>query len=302
MWKSVLKSVFVFTLIITLVLSNAHSALAARTGGRIGGGSFRAPSRSYSVPRGGGYSGGGYGYGGGFGFPFLIPFFGFGGGFGGLFTILIFFAIANFLVRSFRNIAGDEEISGYGSTKVSVAEVQVGLLSSARYLQQELNELADKADTGTASGRAMVLQESTLALLRHPEYWVYGASVSTQSSLEAAEAKFNQLALGERSKFTEETLTNFNAQVKQAISTEKGELVKTESGEYILVTLIIGAEGKLDLPTINGSEDLQQALRQIGSVGAERLLAVEVLWTPQAEGDTLTTDDILAQYPNLKLV
>jgi uncharacterized membrane protein len=32
------------------------------------------------------------------------------------------------------------------------------------------------------------------------------------------------------------------------------------------------------------------------------LLAVEVLWTPQAEGDTLTTNDILAEYPNLKLV
>jgi uncharacterized membrane protein len=26
------------------------------------------------------------------------------------------------------------------------------------------------------------------------------------------------------------------------------------------------------------------------------------LWTPQAEGDTLTSDDLFAEYPDLKLV
>ncbi|MBD0389378.1 MAG: DUF1517 domain-containing protein, partial [Nostoc sp. C3-bin3] len=34
----------------------------------------------------------------------------------------------------------------------------------------------------------------------------------------------------------------------------------------------------------------------------ERLLAIEVLWTPQAENDTLTSDDVLANYPDLRLV
>jgi uncharacterized membrane protein len=27
-----------------------------------------------------------------------------------------------------------------------------------------------------------------------------------------------------------------------------------------------------------------------------------VLWTPQAEGDTLSSDDVLAEYADLKLV
>lgn len=304
MWKSVLKTVFVFSLIISLIIGNADSALAARSGGRIGGGSFSAPSRSYSVPSRG-YSGGGYGYGGGgFGFPFLLPFFGFGGGFTGLFTILIFFALANFLFRSFQNITGGEEVSALDDTKVSVAEIQVGLLASGRYLQEELNQLAEKADTGTVSGRVLVLQEASLALLRHPEYWVYGATESTITNWEAAEAKFNQLSLTERSKFAEETLTNVNEQIRQVTSFQRGDLVKQgqELGEYILATIIVGVTGKLELPKINSSEDLKTALNQIASVGGDRLLAVEVLWTPQAEGDTLTTDDILAQYPNLKLV
>jgi uncharacterized membrane protein len=312
--KSLLKSLLALGLVVTLVFGNANSALAARSGGRIGGGSFRAPSRTYSPSPGGGYSSPGYGYGyggGGIGFPFLFPFFGIGGGFGGLFTLLIFIAVANFLVRSFRNVAagGDETASGYGSSKISVGKVQVGLLSSARELQKELNAIAMHADTSTADGQITVIQEASLALMRHPEYWVYGATESQQSAIESAEAKFNQLALAERSKFSSETLSNVNNQLRQASPTaliegSNGQLaeIADDSREYIVVTLLVGVQGNLNLPQINESEDLRQALQQIGGIGSDRLLAVEVLWTPQAEGDTLTSNDILAEYPNLKLV
>jgi len=300
-----------------LWLGNAGEAMAARSGGRIGGGSFSAPSRSYSSPRGGGYSGGsygggyrgGYGYGGGgFGFPFLLPFVGYGGG--GLLSILVFLAIASFIVRSLQSAGvGTEE--GYGdSSTVAVAEVQVGLLANARELQPELNRLAMTADTSTASGRAKVLQEATLALLRHPEYWVYGTTNSQKASLEAAEAKFNQFSLTERSKFTDETLTNVDNVIdNQSPKILEGEiedgaiqLKAGDTGEYIVATVIVGATGNLDLPKINGTDDLRNSLQQIGSLGSDRLLAVEILWTPQAEGDTLSSDDILAYYPNLKLV
>jgi uncharacterized membrane protein len=315
-FKPLLKSLLVFGLIFTLVLGNAGNALAARSGGRIGGGSFRAPSRTYSPPSGGYRSpGGGYGYGygypgGGIGFPFLFPFFGIGGGFGGLFGILIFFALANFLVQTFRRVgeAGDNDVPGYSNPKISVGRVQVGLLAGARGLQKELDELGRTANTGSAVGRAQVLQESTLALLRHPEYWVYGAAQSQQTALEAAEAKFNQLALAERSKFTEETLSNVNDQLREGTSQASlpgsgGQIVATEApGEYIIVTILVGTEGKLELPKINSSDDLRQALRQIGGISSDRLLAVEILWTPQAEGDTLTSDDLMAEYPDLKLV
>ena len=226
-----------------------------------------------------------------------------------MFTILIFLALANFLVQTFRRVGSGGESSelGYSNPKVSVARVQAGLLSQARSLQAELDEIARTADTGSAAGRAQVLQETTLALLRHPEYWVYGAAQSQQSALEAAEAKFNQLALGERSKFTSETLSNVNNQLRQAsdsLPAAGGQLSTEvrEPGEYIVVTIVVGTEGNLQLPAINSTEDLRQALRQIGGISSDRLLALEVLWTPQAEGDTLTTDDMLAEYPDLKLV
>jgi uncharacterized membrane protein len=53
---------------------------------------------------------------------------------------------------------------------------------------------------------------------------------------------------------------------------------------------------------VNNSQDLRQAISQIGSIGSDRLLGVEVLWTPQANGDVLSKEDVLIQYPTLKIV
>jgi uncharacterized membrane protein len=65
---------------------------------------------------------------------------------------------------------------------------------------------------------------------------------------------------------------------------------------------VVASLGRSELSTVNDSVEMRQVLQQVGAIGSDRLLAIEVLWTPQAEGDTLTTDDILAAYPNLKLM
>ena len=322
-WRPLLRPLLVFSLIATLIFGNAGSALAlGRGGGRIGGGGFSVPSRTYTGRPAPSY-GGGYYPGGGIGVPLVWgPIF-FGGGAGGLFTILMFLSLASFIVRSFRatqseDFSGSDRNLGYGAAApvVSVAKVQVGLLSSARSLQADLERLAKTADTGSKEGLTEALQETTLALLRHPEYWVYGGSQSAQYRLEAAEAQFNRLALAERSKFSEETLSNVNRQLRQVESTpaalaitDAGEQMTTQQpveiqpqGEYIVVTLLAATLGKLDLPVVNSTEDLRRALSQMGSVSSDRLLALEILWTPQVEGQTLSSDEMVAEYADLRLV
>jgi len=292
-WKRLFKSIVLVSLALIFVFADASDALARRSGGRIGGGGFGSPSRSAPSQGNRGGPGGGIG-----GLPFLLPFFGFGG-FGSIFTILIFFAIANFLVRSFQNagFGGGNGGVATANPKVTVAKTQVGLLADAKDLQTELNQLAQRADTGTSSGRAQVLQEATLALLRHPEYWVYSKTESNVAQLESAEAEFNRLALSERSKYSDETLSNVESQFHR----RQSEVGSDETpAEYIVVTILAGVQGKLNLPDIKNANDLRQALRQLGSTGSENLLAVEVIWTPQAEGDTLSNDDLLAAYPDLK--
>jgi uncharacterized membrane protein len=310
--QPLLKPFMAFFLAAVLVFSQVSDAQAApsRGGGRIGGGSFRsAPSRSYSAPRpGGGYGqgyGGGY-YGGGGGSFFLMPWMLFGGG-GSLFTLLIVMAIASFLFQSFRQATSGEDVGmGAASPQVSVTKLQVGLLAEARSLQTDLDRIALKANTNNSAGLAQVLQESTLSLLRHPEYWVYAGTQSKQARMESAEIEFNRLSLSERSKVSGETLSNTSGQLKQkessaiAVSTP-GDL-DVQQNEYIVVTLIVGSQGKLDLPTITSAEDVRRALSQLGAVSSDRLLALEVLWTPQANGDVLTRDDMLSDYPSLHMV
>jgi uncharacterized membrane protein len=310
--RSILKPLFLVCLVVVLTLSQGDTALAARSGGRIGGGSFRMPSSSRTFSPQTRAPGGYYAPypGGGIGFPFLLPLWGMGGGFGGVFSILIFIAIANFLMQTFRRVNGEGEEVTESNPSVSVTRLQVGLLANARSLQPELNSIAEKADTNTPQGRAEILQEASLALLRHPEYWVYAGGGTKQARLNAAETEFNRLALAERSKFTGETLSNVNNQLKAVLAqdTLPGEvenptdLIQSGPGEYIIVTLLAATLGKTAIPAINSADDLRQALRQIGSFSGDQLLAIEILWTPQAQGDTLTSDDLLADYADLKLI
>ncbi|MEA5463113.1 DUF1517 domain-containing protein [Leptothoe sp. PORK10 BA2] len=307
--RPLLKPFLVCVLALVLVFSQADGALAARAGGRIGGGSFRAPSRpsygrtyssprSYRSPSSGYYPGGGFG----FGFPLVMPLFGFGGG--GLFSLLVFFAIASFLMRSFRDSGFEDGDTNYTpNPDVSVARVQVGLLAKARHLQDDLNRLATTADTSSSAGLVKVLQESTLSLLRHPEYWAYADTDTIATKLTSAETEFNRLALMERSKFSLEAVSNVNNQISgnnmAALPDADGD---QPAGEYIIATMIIATQGKLNLPNINSEQDLQKALQQIGALSSDTLMAIEVLWTPQTSGETLTSDEVIAQYPNLKLV
>ncbi|RYR52592.1 hypothetical protein Ahy_A06g027486 isoform B [Arachis hypogaea] len=66
------------------------------------------------------------------------------------------------------------------------------------------------------------------------------------------------------------------------------------------ITILAAAEGEHKLPTINGGKDLKEALQKLGSIPSSKLLAVEVLWTPQNENDTLSERELLEDYPLLR--
>jgi uncharacterized membrane protein len=329
--KSLIKPLLALCLVIGLVLGNADGAWAASSGGRVGGGSFRAPSRTYSAPSRGyrspsarPYSGTPVPYSGGGVSPFFfmpMPFVTVGGGFGGLFTIVLVMAVAGFLMQTLRRVSGDGLGDGLGverTSQVTIAKLQVGLLAGARALKTDLDRIAATSDTQSATGLAKVLQETTLALLRNPEYWVYASTEAQTSTLAAAETQFNRLALMERSRFTKETLTNVNGQqsgqsgapavlatyTSGSLATSHGSPAETggEYGEYIVVTILVGAQGTVTLPPVTNPEDLRRAIQQLGSLAADRLMAIEVLWTPQASGDVLSADDLLAEYPHLRLI
>lgn len=304
-WLQRSLSILMIPLLIISVLIIQPQVSEAASGGRIGGGSFRAPS----MPRSGGLNrsyGGGYsrGYGGSIGFPFIIPIFGFGGG--GLFGFLILMAIVGVLVNAFRGAGsgggtaiGGDRVDTINPGPVSLIQVQVGLLASAKALQSDLRQLAATADTSQASGLQRVLQDTTLALLRQPELWVYANAECGSVPFSAAESTFNRLSMTERSKLRQELTSNVGG-----VRTTTGDLAQRgdadATSEYIVVTLLVASRRPMTIKQAENGEALRETLRILGSTASSDLIALEVIWQPDGSGDVLSADELVTAYPNLQ--
>ncbi len=299
-----IKSLVAISLVAIFLLVGAPSAHAKRGGGRVGGGSFSRSRPSISRPNSGSrtYSPV-YDSRGGGGFFFLPFFFGGGSVFNGLFGLLVIMAIASVVLKTFQGNSGEGITSD--NSKVTIAKIQVGLLAGARQIQQDLTLLALEADTSNNSELVMVLRETVLSLLRHPEYWVYVSSAQENTKFALAEQKYASLVMSERMKLSDEVLTNQKGRqvqkTQQYLPSANSNLLLEDPSEYIVVTIVaaIAGDSLANLPPIRSSADLKQALTKLGGTAEDQLIAVEVLWEPQDEAYTLTADDVVTVYPEL---
>ncbi len=310
-WFRRLAGLMVVPLLVAGLLVTAPHPAQAASGGRIGGGSFRsAPSmpRSYG---GGGYGGGyrgGYGggyRGGGIGFPFIVPIFGFGGG--GLFGFLILMAVAGVVVNALRG-GGGPSLGSSGSDlatrsrpdgPVTIAQIQVGLLATARDLQDDLRRLAGGADTSSSGGLQRVLQETSLSLLRHPDLWVYANGEVGQVPFASAESTFNRLSMQERSKLERELTANVaGRRFSEPATVAPG--ASDATSDFIVVTLLVASRNRLAIKGAGSADELRESLQKLGALGADDLLALEVIWQPEGAGEVLSTEQVITAYPNLQ--
>ena len=116
--------------------------------------------------------------------------------------------------------------------------------------------------------------------------------------LDNAEAKFNQVSMEERGKFQKETLSNVGGRTTRSAAKVTGDGMS----EMIVVTLIAAVDGKLTPGDMQSQEDLKSNLDLLGSVPSDRLLALEVLWTPQDENDYFTKEELVTDYPTLNML
>ena len=108
---------------------------------------------------------------------------------------------------------------------------------------------------------------------------------------------FNEASMEERAKIEDETLVNVKGRKKAAARTAAADGV---GNEYIVVTVIVAADGAVKMPSIQNLEDLKTALKRLGALRAQGVQAVEVLWTPQEDGDSLTQEELSRDFPTLK--
>ena len=241
-----------------------------------------------------------------------FPYYYGGGGFGGG-GLLIMLTLAAFAAAQLSRNGGGalpsafSEDDGDGDGDVcTLLRLRVALVSSARSVQRDLDAIAGKADTTKASGLHFVLTETAVSLLRNPEYIVYASSTTTATrDVDKLESQFSKLSLKERSKIKAET--NVNVDGVSFVAPEGIAVTEnSDVGEYVVVTLLAGVAGRVRLLSGGSGQidasSLKEAIKKLGSIGSRDVFAVEVLWTPQEEQDTLTTDEILADFPELKPV
>jgi uncharacterized membrane protein len=251
--------------------------------------------------------------------PFLLPFLWWGGGggasagagggfgFGGILGLLIILGIVVVVGRVLlKNLATarrnrlDGSPSGMlGGERYAVVKSQLALLSTARSLQRELQTFANTGSTDTVVGLASALQDVVMALMRHSDYWRYGVvQVQPAATLDDAERAFNQVVSQERAKLSEELTVNVDGVRRQAPRSER--VPSNEVGQYLVVTLIV-ATGYPEFTAYQtpSPKDIEGTLQRLSTLLTSDLLAVEVMWSPENPDDSLTEDELMAEYPEL---
>ena len=167
-----------------------------------------------------------------------------------------------------------------------------------RDLKTDLRRLASSADTSQAASLQKALQEITLALLRHPDLWVYAISEVGQVPFTSAESTFNRLSMTERSKLDHEITSTVAGQRLNAGEVASGD--SDASSDFTAITLLVASRHKLLLKGSDTANQLREALQQLGAVGVDELIALEVIWQAEGVGEVLSTDALITAYPDLQ--
>lgn len=273
----------------------------------------------------------------GFGYsPFISPFSPFGGGYyggGGVITYargpsffdLIFLGGLLFAVTSFFRSSASSVVStstpfgGFGSsvssalgTGTSVVQLSVALevpnRDDSSSILNVLNRLSRTANTDSRVGIQNLTSQVALELLRRRSSIVSASSYYQhyQDSTKAGR-DYESRAIKERSKFEKETVSKYGGvDYSPSRSPSTSALAVDGKATMAVVTLVMAIDGdSTKIPrNINSVADVEEALRRIASDAKvdDCLQSVEILWTPEDRGETLTMRDVIADYPELRSV
>lgn len=172
-----------------------------------------------------------------------------------------------------------------------------------RELQRKLAALAAQKLGGTPEGRAKMLREVVLALERAELSWLYVACQEPQSlAPAAAESAFQAACHKARSRFRRELVRNEGAEVTTG---EAGPLaIRPEEGAGTVVVslILVTREPVAGSAGMTNAAEISTALADRAAVTSVDLVAIEVVWSPAAEDDRMSTAELEQHYPELRLI
>lgn len=273
----------------------------------------------------------------GFGYsPFMTPFspfggYGYGGGVGAisysrgpsffdfLFLGGLFFAASSFLRNAGSGVASSSPFDGFGGSSVSsalgsgtsVVQLSVALEVPNRddpnSVLSVLDRLSRTSKTDSRVGIQNLTSQVALELLRRRSS-IVSASSSYQHYQDSTKAgrDYEAKAIRERSKFERETVSKYGGVDYSSGKSTSSSLAVDGKATMAVVTLVLAIDGdstKIS-KSINSVSDVEEALRRIASDAKvdDCLQSVEILWTPEDRGETLSLRDVVADYPELRSI
>jgi uncharacterized membrane protein len=179
----------------------------------------------------------------------------------------------------------------------AVARLSVAFLATEKGLQTDLEALARSGRAGTAEGDAAVVREVCVLMNRSKDAMarVHFAQETGLSDANAR-ARLEDIGMDLRSRYDEETVRSDEGGVRQKAATqEDGEVA-----EFVVVSVAVAYRA----PAIGGGEitggpALVDRIRQVGAIGPDRLLGMEVVWDPVSPDEELTSKGMDEHYPEL---
>ena len=307
--------------VLVLLLAASVSAAAQQTGGSFGGGSFGSSSSSGSSgsSSSSSSSGSSSGWGSSSGSSSSssdrdsssTSSGSYSGGGGGMLVLMmlgvavvlgvVLFSVAKSATERPPTLVGTELDP---ARDMHASALMLGVDWHARKeLQSTLARLAASGDAGTQEGRARLLSETVLALRRAELSWLYvGYKQAGWVTAPDAEAAFKRAGADARARFSRELIRDAGGKVAR---TEAPELSTraTEGPGVVVVTLIVVSRTSVrDVAQAVDARAIRLALSDRGGLSANQLVALEVVWSPAAEDDRMSTAELEQHYPELRKI
>jgi uncharacterized membrane protein len=209
--------------------------------------------------------------------------------------ILIAIAFLGFLYLIFRAISRVSSPANVGVTTVRIALDA----RARRFVQDALRDLAKTTNTSTPSGLVALLVGVSRALVATKIAWIYaGVEQVAPTAPPQARAEHAKRAQDARARFQHELVRNADGKTQ---TTDAPALVarEHEGDGVVVVSLIVATRTSPATASASKPDEVVQLLEALARTSASELAALEVVWSPAAEEDRMSTVELEAHYPEL---
>jgi uncharacterized membrane protein len=187
-----------------------------------------------------------------------------------------------------------------------VAMLQLGIdWRARREVQAGLLELAKTSDTRTPAGLAVLLRETVMLLRGAQHSWLYATQVARSiSGAGPVEAAFREITTDARARFKREMVRKVDDAVSTADAPADLKARSQEGEGVVVVTVVVATKSEpLAGESRDPATDASRLLEAMTRVADPAQLAVlEVIWSPVAEDDRMSTAELEQHYPELRKI